>query len=74
MKNGGEKVILSLFLAAAPYEVVVLIINTLIYHGTRPTYAITLSAFVQMAFVLAALVVFFVSLGHKARAVDGVEA
>ena len=73
-KQLAGKVILSLFLAAAPYEVVVLIINTLIYHGTRPTYSITLSAFVQMAVVLAALVVIFVSLGHKARAADGEEA
>ena len=65
-KRLAGAVILSLFLAAAPYEIVVLVINTLIYHGTRPTYSIMLSAFVQMAVVLAALVVIFVCLGRKA--------
>ncbi len=57
--------VLSLFLAAEPYEIVVLAINTLIHHGTRPTYSITLSAFVQMALVAAALLVTMRSLRSK---------
>ncbi|MCR5041392.1 MAG: alkaline phosphatase [Clostridia bacterium] len=56
-KRMAGTVILSLFLAAAPYEIVVLAVNTLIYHGTRPTFSITVSAFVQMAVALAALIV-----------------
>ena len=59
--------ILSLFLAAAPYEITVLVINTLIYHGRRPTYSITLSAFVPMAIVLASLIVIIVSPRRKAE-------
>ena len=65
-KRLAGAVVLSLFLAAAPYEIVVLVINTLIYHGTRPTYSIILSAFVQMAVVLAALAVIFLRSGRKA--------
>ena len=58
--------ILSLFLAAAPYEIAVLVINTLIHHGLRPTFSVTLSAFVPMAVVLASLIVMIASLrGRK---------
>ncbi len=64
-KGLAGTVILSLFLAAAPYEIVLLVINTLIHHGGRPTYSVTLSAFVQMAVVLAALVVILAASGKK---------
>ena len=60
-------VILSLFLAAAPYEIAVLVINTLIHHGRRPTYSITLSAFVSMAIVLTSLVIMIASTRRKAE-------
>ncbi|MBQ6118833.1 MAG: hypothetical protein IJK98_06340 [Clostridia bacterium] len=59
--------LLSLFLAAAPYEVAVLVINTLIYHGRKPTFSVTLSAFVPMAVVLASLIVILVSARSKAK-------
>ncbi len=50
-KKGVLAVIGSLFVAAAPYEVVVLVINTLIFHGFHPLLSITLSAYVQMIVV-----------------------
>ena len=73
-KNGasfpkGKKAVLavigSLFVAAAPYEVVVLIINTLIYHGFRPLFSITLSSYVQMAVVAACAIVIMRSFTRK---------
>ena len=48
-------VLLSLTAAALPYELVILVINTLIHHGQRPTYSITLSAFALMAVILVSL-------------------
>ena len=59
-KRLAAAIIFNLFFAAAPYEVGVLLINTIILKSQQPTYAITLSAFVQMA-VLAANVVLIIS-------------
>lgn len=64
-KKGVLAVIGSLFVAAAPYEVVVLIINTLIYHGFRPLFSITLSSFVQMAVVAVCAIVIMRSFTRK---------
>ncbi len=60
-------VILSLFIAAAPYEITVLVINTLIHHGMRPTWSITTSAFVPMAVVLASLIVIIAAPRRKEK-------
>lgn len=60
-KNGGAfpkgkkavlTVLLCLFVAAAPYEIVVLIVNTLIHHGMKPLFSICVSSFVQSAVVI----------------------
>ena len=73
-KNGcafpkGKKavltVLLCLFIAAAPYEVVVLVINTLIHHGLRPLFSIVLSAYVQIAVVAVSSVLTIVCLARK---------
>ena len=61
-KRLAGKLILSLFAAAAPYEITLLAINTLRYHGTRPTYSVMLAAFVPMVLVTGAIVVVFVAL------------
>lgn len=60
-------ILISLTAAALPYEVVILIINTLIHHGTRPTYSITVSAFALMAVVAAALIITLASLRKKSK-------
>lgn len=60
-------VLLSLFAAAAPYEIAVLVINTLIYHGSRPTYSVMLAAFVPMVLVTAAIIAVFTALKRKMR-------
>ena len=73
-KNGcafpkGKKAVLTvllyLFIAAAPYEVVVLVINTLIHHGLRPLFSIVLSAYVQIAVVAVSSVLTIVCLARK---------
>lgn len=51
-KKAVLTILLCLFVAAAPYELVVLIINTIIHHGLRPTYSITVSSFVQSGIVI----------------------
>ncbi len=65
-KNGcalpkGKKlagtVLLGLTIAALPYEVIVLLINTIIHHGLEPTYSITLSSFCQMAVIVICLAI-----------------
>ena len=66
-KRMAGAAVLSLFLAAAPYEIAVLVINTLIFHGLRPTFSVTLSAFVPMAVVLGALLVILASARGKAK-------
>ena len=54
-KKLAAAVLCSLTAAALPYELVILIINTLIHHGQRPTYSITLSAFALMLVIVIAL-------------------
>ncbi len=54
-----------LFAAAAPYEITLLAINTLRYHGTRPTYSVMLAAFVPMALAAAAIIIVFAALKQK---------
>ena len=66
-KKAVLTVILSLFVAAAPYEIVVLIINTLIHHGFRPLYSIVLSSYVQIAIVLVCAVLTIVCLTRGKR-------
>lgn len=61
-KQLAGKVILSLAVAAAPYEIAVLVVNTLIYHGTRPTRSIVIAVFFQAAVLLAAITVIVVRL------------
>ena len=67
-KKAGLTVFLSLLLCALPYELVVLVINTLIYHGHRPLHSITLSAFVQMAIVAASAIVVILAFIRKRKA------
>ena len=55
-KKGLVVTLLVLAGAALPYELAVLFINTLKYHGSRPTYSIAMSALVPMALIVAALV------------------
>ena len=60
-------VLLCLFIAAAPYEIVVLIVNTLIYHGQKPMFSITLSAFVQIAIVAAGCILIIANLIRRKK-------
>ena len=66
-KKAVLTVFLSLFTAAAPYEVVVLAVNTLIFHGTKPLFSIVISAFVQILIVAlcAVLTVVYLIRGKK---------
>ena len=66
-KRLAGKVIMSLAIAAAPYEIAVLVVNTLIYHGTKPTRSIVIAVFFQAAVLLAAITVVIVKLcrGNK---------
>ena len=61
-KRLAGKVILSLAVAAAPYEIAVLVVNTLIYHGTKPTRSIVIAVFFQAAVLLASITVVIVKL------------
>ncbi|MCR5042009.1 MAG: DUF4838 domain-containing protein [Clostridia bacterium] len=70
-KNGfavpkGKKLALSVFLslliAALPYELIVLLINTIIHHGLRPVFSITVSSYCQILVICACLVTVIVSL------------
>ena len=68
LPRGGRlvgTVLVSLFLAAAPYELVILFVNTLKYHGQKPLYSITVSAFVLMGIMCVSLVVFFAAMLKK---------
>lgn len=76
-KNGcafpkGKKavftVFLSLLIAALPYELVVLLINTLIYHGFRPLFSIAVSSYVQMAVVAASAIIVILTFTRKRKA------
>ncbi len=64
-KGLAGSLLLSLFAAAAPYEIALLAINTLRYHGTRPTYSVILAAFVPMALAAAAIIIVFAALKQK---------
>ncbi len=68
----GKKLVFSvlgsLTVAALPYEIVILVINTLIYHGQRPTYSITLSAFCLMLVIAAALTITLIKLKKLSKA------
>ncbi len=55
-------VILTLLVSALPYELVILFVNTLKYHGQKPVYSITVSAYVLMGIMLVDLVLFLVFL------------
>ena len=72
-KKAVLTVLLCLFVAAAPYELVVLIINTLIHHGLRPLYSITVSSFVQSGIVILCSVLTIVFLSRGAKRKDGAE-
>ncbi|MBQ9880734.1 MAG: hypothetical protein IJM45_09915 [Clostridia bacterium] len=39
--------------SGAPYELIVLIINTLICHGMRPLYSMSVCSYVQSAVIIA---------------------
>ncbi len=66
-KRLAGKVILSLTVAAAPYEIAVLVVNTLIYHGTKPTRSIVIAVFFQAAVLLAAITVIIVRLCRERK-------
>ena len=74
----GKKAVLTVllcqFVAAAPYELVVLIVNTLIHHGLRPLYSITVSSFVQSGIVILCAVLTIIFLARGAKRKDGTEA
>lgn len=72
-KKAVLTVLLCLFVAAAPYEIVVLIVNTLIHHGMKPLFSITVSAFVQIAIVILCAVLTIVSLVRTEKRKDGAE-
>ena len=55
-------VFFSLLIAALPYELIVLLINTIIYHGLKPVFSITVSSYCQIAVIAAALIITAVSL------------
>ena len=70
-KNGcelpkGKKlvgtVLIGLTVAALPYELIVLLINTIIYHSHEPTCSIALSSFCQMAVIAVCLAVTVIGL------------
>lgn len=70
--KGKRAVIVTLIVlavAAAPYEVGILLINTIIYGSQRPTFSIAMSALIPMAVILADLVIITVKLlrGKKDR-------
>ena len=66
-KKAVLTVLLCLFIAAAPYEIVVLIINTLIYHGLKPLYSITVSSFVQSGIVILSSLLTIVFLARNGK-------
>lgn len=66
-KKAVLTVLLCLFIAAAPYEVVVLVINTLIHHGLRPLFSIVLSAYVQIAIVILSSLLTIIFLARKGK-------
>lgn len=57
----------TLFDAAAPYEIVVLLVNTLIHHGMKPLYSICVSSFVQSAVVTVSALLTVVFLARQDR-------
>ena len=66
-KKLAAAVLLSLTAAALPYEIAILIINTLIHHGLRPTYSITLSAFALMIVIAVSLILTLKAAGKKLK-------
>lgn len=69
-KRLAGKVIQSLAIAAAPYEISVLVVNTLIYHGTKSTRSIVIAVFFQAAVLLAAITVIVVRLCRESKKDD----
>ena len=70
--KGKRAVIVTLIVlavAVAPYEVGVLLINTIIFHSQRPTYSIALSALIPMAVIVVDLIVLAVKLKKAPRPV-----
>ncbi len=64
-KRGLITVLVVLAVAAAPYEVGVLLINTIILNSRHPTFAITLSAFIQIAVLAVNVIVLLAALRRK---------
>lgn len=58
-------ILITLLVSALPYELVILCVNTLKYHGQKPVYSITVSAFVLMGVMLIDLVFFLVEILRK---------
>lgn len=68
--KGKRAVIVTLIVlavAVAPYEVGVLLINTIIFHSQRPTYSIALSALIPMAVIVVDLIILAVKLKKAPR-------
>lgn len=65
----GKKLVLSIIgtltVAALPYELIVLLIHMIIYHGLKPVLSITVSSFCQFALIIASLIITTVSLLKK---------
>lgn len=66
-KRGVAAALIVLAVAAAPYEVAVLLINTIIYDSSRPTFSIAVSALVPMAIILTDLIILAVKLIGKKK-------
>lgn len=64
-KKLAVAILVSLTAAALPYEIVILIVNTIIYDGLRPTYSITISAFCLMLVIVIALALTLASLRRR---------
>lgn len=68
--KGKRAVIVTLIVlavAVAPYEVGVLLINTIIFHSQRPTYSIALSALIPVAIIVVDLIILAVKLKKAPR-------
>ena len=60
-------ILITLLVSALPYELVILCVHTLKYHGQKPVYSITVSAYVLMGVMLIDLVFFLVEMLRKRK-------
>ena len=56
-KRGAAAALIVLAVAAAPYEVAVLLINTIIYDASRPTFSVATAALVPMTIIVVDLII-----------------